>query len=511
MSFRRALWLTIVTAGILALAAGGLNMTGNGPAWAQGPLPPGAPPPPSAGAPPGSEQPPLPPLEDILAGVRSADLMARQTAVGQLGVVYRTGTNPEREAEIERILRENALHGETPGLRTVAVNGLGARPDRNMAELARAALDPAKEVREAALRVLAAAPPSPAADRALEQLVNSPDVAVAAGALDTLTKRLRLRGAPGVEPLLRLLAVSRTDASAKAALQLVQFGREVMPALLRTLATGSNELQRHAAGTVITMLCGGQTPRQQQFAQMVRSLRHQEPNLLEPDLSALAGLSQALERDPAPLVREVCAQGLGYLSDERCAPPLVRALLQDPAEEVRVRAAAALVLIPSEGAAGETALAALEQAVAQDRSPRVRRFAAEALGWTNNPRATGALLVATRDADPQVRQIAAQQLGRLQTPEALEPLLALFSDPAEDVRWRAVVAVDRLRDRRAAEALVQATQDPSVLVSNAAQTALQKLGESRRLPLVENETRDSSAGEWERSSRRQPAPAPPPR
>ncbi len=116
--------------------------------------------------------------------------------------------------------------------------------------------------------------------------------------------------------------------------------------------------------------------------------------------------------DDIPIVRAETALALGRLAQRNLKRPLwsakLSALLQDRGEEVRWRAAYALMRL-----ADSTTAPALMQAL-QDRSARVRMQAARALGVLSAHAALAALRQAAQhDADWRVRVNAASALGRL--------------------------------------------------------------------------------------------------
>ena len=277
--------------------------------------------------------------------------------------------------------------------------------------------------------------------------------------------------------LVSLLGISTADASAKAAIQLNMMGRKVVPALIEALRTSPEPTQRHAAASVLAMLCAGVSPQQEKFAELALATRHgwqDVKEVLPADLRVLPVFADAVVNDDSAEVREICAQGLGYLGNAWATPALARAL-SDPVASVRRRAAAALITVPA-----QQAQPALAKAVRSDSSAAVRRYAAEALGWIGGSSVVPTLIQAAGDSDPEVRRYAAAQLGHMGDRQALEALAALFDDPNEDVRWAAVVAVGKLRDRKAREALVHALDDPSPMVSHAAERGLQKMGIAQR-------------------------------
>ena len=99
------------------------------------------------------------------------------------------------------------------------------------------------------------------------------------------------------------------------------------------------------------------------------------------------------------------------------------------------------------------------------RSPRVRFFAAEALGRLGEPSAIGPLVEMLRDNDDEdlyLRQAAMIALGRIGQPE---PLVKLIGDPSRAVRTAAVVALRRIGEPRIYEYLYD--RDPYVVAEAA--------------------------------------------
>jgi len=289
-----------------------------------------------------------------------------------------------------------------------------------------------------------------------------------------------------VTGLINLLGVYEHDLSAKAAIKLTVMGRETVPELIRALKTSRNADQRHGAAMVLAMICGGASPKQQMFAELahaeIKPAFQKAPPL--PDRRAVEPLIDALLHDDSAKVREISAQGLGYLGDVRATPALAEALTKDPSETVRRRAAAALITVPAHSVRQD-----LEKAARSDKSAAVRRYAAEALGWIGSPLVAPALIEIIKDDAPEVRRYAAVQLGRLAEEgklsqklhyQALLALVELFDDENSDVRWAAVMSVGKLRDKAAVRLLVKALDDPVPMVSHAAERGLQKLGIAQR-------------------------------
>jgi len=189
-------------------------------------------------------------------------------------------------------------------------------------------------------------------------------------------------------------------------------------------------------------------------------------------------------RDPDPLVRRAAATGIGETGDKEAVPLLADVLASDTDAGVRLNALGALELIggtaaisafekalgdPDErvrqGAAyalsgywGQSAHKALVAALKNEKSAKVRRSVAEALGnpgvmgrysahkWDEAPITQAALQDAlVNDPDYGVRAMAAQQLGRFKNGEALNALLkALAKDRSVSVRSAAAQALGEL-------------------------------------------------------------------
>ena len=492
MTRQRALIFSVAILGAIILAVGlGLG------AWAQGAAPaapagagtvPAGPSvsnpmpattPPSTAPRPGES---APPLDQALKMARNSDLSIKAQGVQGVAANY-TQPGGDKNPEVVALLRDVAIHGETPDIRQAALGALGAHVTDNWQTLLQASYAPDHGVVEAVLVYFPMAPPSPAIDARLEALTHSPTASAAVQAVDLLMKRYAALGGDGIKKLAGQLGNISGDADAKAALQLIVIGRftkaggdsGVVPAVTEVLATSANPVARQAAAVVLGMICGGKTPRQQDFFKATLADFKFDLKLDDPDPRPLPVLIARLQNDPYELARESCAEALGSIGSEKSAGALAQCVLKDSSGDVRAAAAQALQFIP-----GTEALAALQAVVQSDPQARVRQFAVTSMGWMKDPRAATTLILATQDKDVEVRRLAAIQLGKLKTPEALTSLAALFHDPDEDVRWAAVVAVDGLRNVQATDALVGAAEDVSPLVSHAAETALQHLGVTNR-------------------------------
>jgi hypothetical protein len=86
----------------------------------------------------------------------------------------------------------------------------------------------------------------------------------------------------------------------------------------------------------------------------------------------------------------------------------------------------------------------VEDALAHDRSYKVRVDAALVLGRLRQTRSIPALIGALKDANPAVRASAAQSLGRIGSPIAKDALVKVLGDPSSHVRRSAKEAMAAL-------------------------------------------------------------------
>jgi len=397
----------------------------------------------------------------------------RPDAVTVAGYVYRHGGEQDRR-RLEEVAADLAQNSDDPRIRATAITLLSGFDNSYLdLRLRTAKSDPEPEVRKAAIGtlwnegVLAAG--------VLRELTKDPNAELRQLAQDILIHMMAGLGDEGIKALVRDLGVYRNDASALASTQLVLRGLKALPYLIDAAVNDHNKHRRAAATTCIAMICAGNNPSLDEFAERAQATRHAEQKRREAKLEGLKPLLYVLENDPYAPAREAAAQGLGYLGAEEAAAGLAKALY-DPDDHVRRRAAAALETIPAEAVVQQ-----LADVAANDKVPQVRAYAVKALGSIGStPVVISGLAKATEDSDPEVRQHAADELGRMRAKEAVDALLRMFDDPDDDVRWAAVRAVGELRSKKAVPYLVKALQDEVPQVTNAAERGLQKLGIAKR-------------------------------
>ena len=409
---------------------------------------------------------------DVKGLGKNKDPHAQEDAIKKLGEFVGGSPGEVRDAALE-VLRDLATKDPTPATRAKAVLALAPVASKELDTLKKAAKDPAGEVRAAAVQGIALVP-GPETESLLSALASDSDPATRKAATSGLTSIRAAQVGGQFAELIAQLGQESGDAAAQATMALTLQGDKALDALISCLKSSSSARQRHGAAMAIGMICAGTNPSEQNFARLAKATSREVAQPRPSNLKGLAPLVAAL-KDPEPMVREVAAQGLGYLGDERASAPLAAAL-SDPDAFVRRRAAAALITIPPT----KGSIAALAQAVTADPEAPVRRFAAEALGWAKDPASVDPLIKAASDKAPEVRRYAAAQLGRLGDRKAIGALVSLFKDPDSDVRWAAVLAAGNLRDKQAQDALVAAMNDSSPQVANAAERALQRLGVAKR-------------------------------
>jgi HEAT repeat protein len=383
----------------------------------------------------------------------------------------------------EALINE-AKTNKLPEVRTAAIGALSAKADQFADVLIALTRNDNPRAQAAAIGALVRSKPGSKGEARLVELTQDPRPEIKRIAVTTLMSLRAGAGSNEIVALIAELGNPEGDASAQAAINIKIKGRPAVPYLADVIKKSPNARQRHAAAMCVALICAGTNPAQERFGAAAHVTKKGLFNPEKCDPAGVPILIGALS-DTEPMVREIAAQGLGYLGDVRACPPLAKAL-RDTDVHVRRRAAAALVTLPA-----KSIQPSIEEAALKDPDVRVRRFAVEALGWIGDDSVSEPLARAAADRAAEVRRYAAMQLGRLaptlskgpHSLTAMDALVKLFKDSDEDVRWAAVQAVAALHDKRAAQYLVAALDDPVPQVSNAAEAGLQKLGiASQRMP-----------------------------
>lgn len=174
---------------------------------------------------------------------------------------------------------------------------------------------------------------------------------------------------------------------------------------------------------------------------------------------------------------------------------LASVLLNDQAGELRAVACWLLGRL-----AADEGLPAL-MATLKGREPRLRRYAAIALGECRKDDAVPVLIEAMRtDPDEFTRTAAAWALGEIKDPSAIDALLTALADrevPAE-VRGQAAEALACARDARVVPALIAALADSEPEVRFFSAFALGQSADAAALPALEHvaASDDASVAGW---------------
>ena len=274
----------------------------------------------------------------------------------------------------------SSLRDPVPRVRAEAVRTLAKLGPAVLDHLAPALRDDDEQVREAALRALAAGEETVADATLLRPLLADPAVGVRVLAVDLL-QRTGDRSCSDVLPLLQdpELAVRAGAMAAVAAWRCA----EAVPQLERAATDAADARDRAQAINALVQF--GRLP---------------GPLLIR------------LLADPDAHVRVLGAKTASGTTNSAVHTALGQALLADPSPNVRRTAA--------ESATGSDLLPALSQATRNDPEPRVRLAALRAIGPF--PEASGVGVDALDDQDPRIRAAAARWLGTLDALSAVDAL-----------------------------------------------------------------------------------------
>lgn len=287
-------------------------------------------------------------------------------------------------------------------------------------------------------------------------------------------------GTEAIETLLGFLDAD-PDTARSAAAALASLGAAAEPELLRALGESSSERRllllpivgrrSLAAPELIACLSDpnpsvralacealGRTGDNRIVPVLFERLEDGDARVSQGAVAAIQAIGGAeVERRAAELARSVGSRArrpalriLAYFGSPAMLPLFLEAM-EDPDDRVRDVAANGLAAIDD-----ERARQALLDA-SNHPSPRTRATALRGLGQTDpSERAWQRLLAALSDPDAWVRYYAVQALSRLGVRTSAAPIAALLSDPAGHVRVAAIDALARLRGSDALEALHEA-------------------------------------------------------
>jgi HEAT repeat protein len=196
-----------------------------------------------------------------------------------------------------------------------------------------------------------------------------------------------------------------------------------------------------------------------------------------------------------PDIRENSAYALGKIGDPKAVEPLIK-LLEDNDSEVQYAASIAL------GNIGEPALESLVEFIGNpNKSYPARLTAIRVLGEMGEPAvqpligmlgstegvaaaaslgnigepAVSPLINILDDDDPKVRAYAARALGGTKDERAVEPLISLLEDKDANVRSNAAMALGQIGDERAVEALTKSLNDEDERVRSIARSSIEEI------------------------------------
>ncbi len=156
-------------------------------------------------------------------------------------------------------------------------------------------------------------------------------------------------------------------------------------------------------------------------------------------------------------VRSILARGLDRtpLSHSQLASAAVGALLVAfPLASVEIWGTATAELFRTIQQSSDPVERRISQL--EDDDPRVRRYAAWALGELESDRAVMPLIQSLEDADSDVRLVAAWALGEIKDDIAVYPLIELLDDDDPSVREMAVLALGEIEHHAAVQPLTEA-------------------------------------------------------
>lgn len=249
---------------------------------------------------------------------------------------------------------------------------------------------------------------------------------------------------------------------------------ETVPYLVRALEDPEEVVQKAAAESLVKL--GGA----EIFGELIERLDNSRESVRKYSAYVLGRLGtkenrtvvEALEKlagDPDGAVRAEAFYALYEINSPSSEDIFVHGLRD---KEPRVRSYAATALGNLKGKVGEKALI---NAFERETNEDVRRIMASALGKIGSAPAVSALVEALPNETPAVRADIAVALGETKTPETMEALTKVLSDPNATVRTKAAESLLRMNDPTTADALASALSDPAVSVRRPASKALVRL------------------------------------
>lgn len=192
----------------------------------------------------------------------------------------------------------------------------------------------------------------------------------------------------------------------------------------------------------------------------------------------------AVLSDPDPMVRTAAASGLIVSEEGNVVAPLVRLLLQDESDPVRIAAALSLGKFVLQGELGRVPARQTEQAreallqVVENRklSPELRRRALESLAAWSAPRVTELIANAYRSSEPGFKASSLYAMGMNCDSRWLPALFAEMVSKDTKLRYEAAHAAGEIGEAAAVPHLLPMLNDQDIEVRTATVWALGQIG-----------------------------------
>jgi HEAT repeat protein len=179
------------------------------------------------------------------------------------------------------------------------------------------------------------------------------------------------------------------------------------------------------------------------------------------------------------VVKQNAAEALAEAGDRRAIDPMIKAVVNNPADAMYVVDALARFKDPRSVAPLVTALKSASTEF------RGRHLIVRALGAIGLREATPAVIEALADSNADVRRAAAQALGGLKDERSVNALIAALDDAEPGVRISVAMSLGSLRDARAVPRLIDRLKDSDESVRIFAAVALGDIGDRRALTPIE--------------------------
>lgn len=288
----------------------------------------------------------------------------------------------------------------------------------------------------------------------------------------------QLKAASSVEPLRNLLVGTDSEIREAAAAVLIAIGPAAVAALAAIVSAkyGAYEPKVAAARAL------GQIGDPGAVAPLLVAMNDMTANVRSAAADALVQLGApavpgllALLQDASNTKRDEVPAPLAKIGDPRAIEVLLRALMESPESEWRVRHAAIASLVAFPEVPNAPFFRLLLDPSHSIRNDAAQRLAQADPGWKSDPAMEGAVATAlqlARDADKENRCIALELLGRLEHRQFAGVIVQALADPEVHVREQACVILGSWKEPGAIEPLLGRLMDDNGWVCQAAGKAL---------------------------------------